>query len=440
MPVVEILLAAGRTREPELLAGCHLDLPKLDATSDFYGIRAMGWALGEKSPVVAVEFLEDAHVIHRTAMNLPRPDVAAQYADFPDAVNSGFNTIVGLLGASLEFAISVQAVLADGRREEMGRIHGRRLPVRGNTKPKLQPLMVTTLGRTGSTWVTHLLAQHPQIAAYRPFLFEPRVLSYWAEILRRVADPASALQSVFATNLLRKHWWLGPESGTAADLSLLDPEIQDCLSRAAVQALADLCYARVDDFYTRAAGLHGKEAPAYFAEKQMPVASRDIAFELYPSAKEIVLVRDPRDMAASILAFNAKRKYAAFGRERFGTDEEFIAGCLQPDSLDLLSAWRSRSPQSFLLRYEDLVLHPREMLTKVLAYLGLEAGEALVGRMIDQAQQPIPEAAEHRTSADPERSIGRWRTDLSPALRDVCARAFGEVLRGFGYETNGATI
>src|SRR5882672_10761802 len=97
MSVVEINLAAGRASEPELLAGCYLDLPKLGATSEFYGIRAMGWALGLVSPVVAVEFLEGSRVIHRTAMNLPRPDVAAQYPDFPSAAHCGFNTVIGLL-------------------------------------------------------------------------------------------------------------------------------------------------------------------------------------------------------------------------------------------------------------------------------------------------------------------------------------------------------
>jgi len=48
-----------------------------------------------------------------------------------------------------------------------------------------------------------------------------------------------------------------------------------------------------------------------------------------------------------------------------------------------------------------------------------------------------PEAAEHRTSSDPTKSVGRWRTDLSPSLRDVCAKSFHEVLGEFGYATDG---
>jgi len=436
MCIVEIDLAAGCAREPELLAGSHLDLPKLGTTSDFYGIRVMGWALGLDSPVVAVEFVEGSHVIHRTGMNLPRPDVAAHLPDHPGAASCGFSTVAGLLWVPVDFKISVQAIFPDGRREEFGRISGRRRPVRGSSPPRLQPLMITTLGRTGSTWVTHLLSQHPQIAAYRPFLFEPHVLSYWVEILRRIAAPGSALQSVFGADFVRREWWLAPDPGALPDLGSLDPEIQECLGRASVQALADLCLARIDDFYTRAGRIQGKDAPAFFAEKQMPAASRDIALELYPGAKEIILVRDPRDMTASIFAFNAKRNYAAFGRERFGTDEEYIAGGLRPDALDLLGAWKRRGKQAFLLRYEDTITRPEQTLAAVLTYLGLDAGAATIARMIEQARAHIPEAVQHRTTSDPALSIGRWRTDLSHVQRAACAQAFGEVLREFGYEAD----
>lgn len=436
MPVVEIHYSSERAPKPESLAGCYLDAPKAGTASDFYAIQVMGWALGAESPVVAVEFMDGPKMIHRTSMNLARPDVAKLWPAAPDAENCGFKTSIGLLWAPLEFEISVRAVFANDRREEFGKIGGRREPVRGSYQSQLQPLMITTLGRTGSTWVTRLLSQHPQITAYRPFLFEPRVLSYWTEILRTIAAPASALQSVFGTNLMRRDWWLTPEPAEMPDLGVLDPEMQESLALTSVQALGDLCLSRIDDFYIRAARLQGNEEPTYFAEKIMPTVSRDIILELYPRAKEIVLVRDFRDMAASIFAFNAKRNYLAFGRERFASDAEYIADCLRPDALVLLRAWKSRAGQSFLLRYEDIIAGPHETLAKVLAHLGLDSSDAVIARMIEQAPEGVPEAEQHRTSADPARSIGRWRTDLPPSLHPVCAEAFGEVLREFGYETD----
>jgi hypothetical protein len=42
--------------------------------------------------------------------------------------------------------------------------------------------------------------------------------------------------------------------------------------------------------------------------------------------------------------------------------------------------------------------------------------------------------ARHKTSSDEAASIGRWRTDLPPALQDACDEAFAESLAAFGYE------
>lgn len=437
MSAVEIHLSAPRRSESELLAGCHIDWPTVGEKSDYFGIRIMGWALGMDEPVAAIEIMDGDNLLQRTSMNLARPDVAAERVDQPWAAQCGFDTVAGLLWAPLDFTLSVQAVFADGRREGIGTISGRRKPARGSYAPKLQPLTITTLGRTGSTWVTWLLAQHPQITAYRPFLFEPRVLSYWTEVLRRTAAPASALQSVFATDFLRRNWWLNPEQGSEQSFAVLDPEITQCLAGASVEALSDLCLSRIDDFYLRTAQLHGKTEPAFFAEKLMPKMSRNIAWELYPDAREIVLVRDFRDVASSIFAFNAKRKSQGFGRDRFASDEDYITGWLLPDALDLLSAWKNRGKRTCLVRYEDIILKPRETLATTLAQLGIEASDATLTSMIDRAAHLVPEAEQHRTSADPARSIGRWRTDLSPALRDLCTKTFANVLQEFGYDSVG---
>jgi 2-polyprenyl-3-methyl-5-hydroxy-6-metoxy-1,4-benzoquinol methylase len=41
---------------------------------------------------------------------------------------------------------------------------------------------------------------------------------------------------------------------------------------------------------------------------------------------------------------------------------------------------------------------------------------------------------QHWTSSEPNKSIGRWRRDLSPSLQAVCQEAFSEVLKEFGYD------
>ena len=43
----------------------------------------------------------------------------------------------------------------------------------------------------------------------------------------------------------------------------------------------------------------------------------------------------------------------------------------------------------------------------------------------------------YRTTPTPQESIGRWRRDLSTAVREECDRVFAPVLELFGYENGG---
>jgi hypothetical protein len=42
--------------------------------------------------------------------------------------------------------------------------------------------------------------------------------------------------------------------------------------------------------------------------------------------------------------------------------------------------------------------------------------------------------ATHATSASVEASIGRWRRELSPQQKRLCADIYGDFLRQFGYD------
>ena len=46
--------------------------------------------------------------------------------------------------------------------------------------------------------------------------------------------------------------------------------------------------------------------------------------QLYPWAREISLIRDPRDTVASVLAFHAGRGVDSFGGQSVGTDERLV--------------------------------------------------------------------------------------------------------------------
>jgi hypothetical protein len=155
--------------------------------------------------------------------------------------------------------------------------------------------------------------------------------------------------------------------------------------------------------------------------------------ELYPGAKEIILVRDFRDTLASSLAFNAKLGSRTIGRGHAGTDEELVA--YLAEQLDgVRRRYSSRGEGARLVRYEDLILEPERTLTSLLAWLGVESTPPVVREMLDSAHRETPQMRAHRTSPSASESIGRWKQDLSPELREQATDVFADALAEFGYE------
>lgn len=158
-----------------------------------------------------------------------------------------------------------------------------------------------------------------------------------------------------------------------------------------------------------------------------------LTHELYPEAREIFLVRDFRDMVCSVLAFNEKRGYQAFWRELVDTDEEYVTRIVRVRLMELYRQWQARADRTCLVRYEDLVQRPLEVLPEILAYLGLDGGSEVAEKMLAAAAVETPELRDHRTAPDAAASIGRWRRDLTPELQAVCRRELGDLLEAFGY-------
>jgi hypothetical protein len=123
--------------------------------------------------------------------NAVRPDVAAKFPDVPDGDRGGFRTAVSLLGLPREFELRLESVFEGYGPVAFARVEGRRRALDTGYRARFRPIIVRTLGRAGSTWLTQLVGAHPEAVAYRPFDFEPRMLDYWMEILRTLSHPHS---------------------------------------------------------------------------------------------------------------------------------------------------------------------------------------------------------------------------------------------------------
>jgi hypothetical protein len=414
----------------EDLAASAIDAPLAGDERADWTLDVRGWAVGRERRAVAAAALHDGLPVWRVPVDVERPRIAAATLAARDA-RIGFHALGSTLRLAAEFELEVRAVLDDDRTATIGRIRGRRAPLRTAFAPHRNPVMITTLGRTGSMLLMRLLSAHPEVLVYRPHRFEQRVASYWADLLLTLAEPSSFIRQIAPPgDVDDPAWWLGRDA--PVPWGLKDAPVQEWLGGEAVEALAATCQARIEQLYDRIAATTNAGDATLFAEK-CNLRAAALLSELYPEGRELFLVRDFRDMVTSIIAFNAKRGVQGFGRAGARDDTEYVRS-LGGWAAALARAWERRRTRAHLVRYEDLVLKPEHTVGEVLRYLEVDSTGAIVSAMLDHLREELPELAQHHTSESPRASVGRWRRELDPELARLCARSLGPALSAFGYE------
>jgi hypothetical protein len=417
--------------------GANLDSPQPRAASDSYGLLIEGWVLSTGLSVQHIEILSEERPIALVELDQERPDIASAFPDVSGSSRSGFRTTIGALKLPSEFEIVLRARLEDDTRLPLGRLHGKRRRLPASEGAEIQPLIVNTIGRSGSTLLVTMLRSHPQMVAFSPFLKDARMATYWMSILQDLAEPASFLYPFDAFDLETPHWWLG--SGSAPD-KLGAPDIEQWLGTEAVESLAAMCQSRIEAFYNRVAD--PDTSPRYFVEKFLPYQIvPDLLSEVYPGAREVILVRDFRDQLCSVIAFNEKRGYQAFGLGEAESNEAYIRRNLVRSAGELIERLRQASTRPHLVRYEDLILEPERALGELFAYLDVDADPDLIEGLLKRVQEETESMQHHRTTSNPAASIGRWREDLPEEMAELCEEVLGPLMVELGYEAGeGASL
>jgi hypothetical protein len=431
--LVDVLDVSLSESASERLAGFRIDgpTPGGDASSGAnYAMDVRGWVVGRGTPAVAVELLHDGDCLWQIPLH-ERPDIAAN-SDLDAPALCGFYATLNTLPLGREFTVAVQAVLADESRVEFATLRGRRPALRSPFEPQLAPLIVTTLGRTGSTILMQLLQSHPEMVAYPPFEDEPKVASYWMEVLLALSEPASYRRQLSPGRDLNDKWWLGAQMPMPR--ARWPRPLHEWIGATAIEMLTGFCQEQIEMLYLQIASEFGVRGGRYFAEKYWATSPiPELMWELYPDAREVFVVRDFRDMACSMKAFDEKRGFRAFGRQDVSDDEHHIVDQLTPRVSSLQKGWARRAERAHLVRYEDLVADPRATVKAMVAYLEIDSSERVVETVTRAMTETTPGMEAHRTTPDAQASIGRWQRELSPELQRLCESAFGPALEEFGY-------
>lgn len=439
MAAVKILgLSTAPETPPEEIVHYWFDEPRAGSERDTFVIHFGGWVIGRHSKVVALEIWFGDQMIRRGPVDRPREDAAAANPDAVYTENCGFQMLMGVLGLPREVELAVRFVFEDGSKVQLATVRLLHEPVGTALESTLQPIIVSCLGRTGSTLLMKMLASHPEIVVLRRYPYESSAAKYWTHVLRVLSQPANRMQSTHPDTFSDNIWAVGShpfyDEGVAAT-----PALNEWVGGTYVKELAAFCQRSIDEWYARIGQSQSQEGAVYFAEKHMwPGYIPMLMRELYPKAKELFLVRDFRDMVRSILAFDAKRGYQGFRREGGKTDEAYIREDLGREVRDFCESWRSRAASSHLVRYEDLTMKPAETLAGILDYLELPSTAATIEGVLARAAEDEPEAGAHRTSASLDQSIGRWREEGGDSIGALCEEVFAEALELFGYERSAA--
>ena len=177
-----------------------------------------------------------------------------------------------------------------------------------------------------------------------------------------------------------------------------------------------------------------RRAPRFFAEKYRADRIPEMMWELYPRAREVILVRDFRDMVASMFAYNAKRGREGFRRDRFDDDAQYVVKQIKGERCGaggrLGSAPRPRPPGP--LR-GPRAASPRTRSRPCCATSAWTPARTRT-RWRRRCSARDPETEWHRTTPDPRASIGRWQARPrrgAPAAH--ASRRSRPELQAFGY-------
>jgi protein-tyrosine sulfotransferase len=191
---------------------------------------------------------------------------------------------------------------------------------------------------------------------------------------------------------------------------------------AFIEAFAGICMQR-----------SGKQR---WAEKTPRNISRIGAiFAHFPQARFVHVLRDGRDVACS-LRTHPRHKVVDGKLVPLGTRKP-IAGCARRWVRDIEGSRRWWSdPRFHVVRYEDLVLKPRPVLERLVAFIGEDWDEAMLAHAAaDPRFRDATRFAQNPEALDAVNtsSLDRWQRDLDAHDKRIVKRIAGRLLVELGY-------
>jgi hypothetical protein len=261
------------------------------------------------------------------------------------------------------------------------------------------PIFVVGAPRSGTTLLRAMLDRHSRIG-----ICDETFFFYWVAARERVfgdlrdeARRARAVDRFLETRRIRR---LGLDLAALRATLLREATSYPAFFRALLEA-----YAR-----SKGKARGGEKTPQHAL-----VASK--LLEWYPDARLLHLVRDPRDVVASL-------RRMPWGSGSVLTDAKLWRACVAGAEAC------EDDPRTLLVRYESLIAEPERELARICAALG----EAFEPAMLEGEARKTDRWWFDRAQGNVERTrVERWRSELSPDEIAIVESIAGERLGKYGY-------
>jgi len=268
------------------------------------------------------------------------------------------------------------------------------------------PIFVIGVARSGTSLLSLLLDAHSAIA----IPYESHFIVPFAG--KHLDFSTTQSRTIIVQEILRqkyvKHW--------DVKLEVDDFDIGNCSSLANTIHELYSAYAR-----KRGKLIWGDKTPSYVTEI-------DTLHRLFPNAKYIHLIRDGRDVAASL-------------QKQWWGPKDFVSAIEYWERSVVLATKMLRmlpSSQRIMLRFEDLIINPEEEIQKVLSFLGLEYEESMLNSYYQSTESKVGSRAtlHHSNLAHPpsKDQCFKWKRTLPKADQAIAHEIAGRLLKDLGYE------
>ncbi|MEM9516200.1 MAG: sulfotransferase [Actinomycetota bacterium] len=266
-------------------------------------------------------------------------------------------------------------------------------------------------GRSGSTLLMQLLGTDPTVVFDRKYPAEYRYLSYLARTAEAIVEPYDPAAHPGVTDFFF-------EPGDHRSPIPFDSDIVDRV-RLQPSLLAGLWGGWSIEARRSHPGI------AYYAEK-LAVGIEPLVDARIP-LRVIDLIRDPRDVLASIKSFTAGG-VDGFGRRPNMSDHQY-ATVFANRFATALGAMSSTpvGVDRVVVRYEDLVSDPEDQVQRLADWLGLDLG-------VERVTSDRGLFERHGTSASPAASIGRWTQHLDDTETEAVTALLADAVAPYGYQ------